>query len=257
MRRVTTGLLASLLAISPGHATAQETELAPGATEVAADPGLLQRLEEIDARLGELESMRARFRQTRTIPMLRRPMESSGTLLWLRGAIRWDTAEPAPSTMLVREHEIRLYYPDAEILELYDTGGANAGEGLPAQARTGASPRLAQLLERFEIEEVSPARFENPPEGELLALELTPLDDELGERLERVLVLIETGVPMARRVRIESADGEVTEIELFRLRLEPPVTEEEMEIEVPEGTLISRPMSGELGETPGPGDAGG
>ncbi|MFG0304693.1 MAG: outer membrane lipoprotein carrier protein LolA [Phycisphaerales bacterium JB040] len=237
------------LALAPGSAFPQDDTPAPASPQ--SDPALLEELRELDARLGQLESMRARFRQTRTIPMLRRPMESSGTMLWLRGTIRWDTLEPAPSTMLVREGEIRLYYPESEILEIYQTGDAPSDADLPAVARAGASPRLTELLDRFAIARVPPERFESPPEGDMLGLELTPLADELGERVRRVLVLIDTRVPMARLVQIESADGEVTRIELDRLRFEPVVTEDELAIDVPEGTLISRPMSGELGEQPG------
>lgn len=270
-----TGLARRLLAIGvvcSAAPLAWAQSEAPGSTGESAerepadarDGALLQRLNEIDDRLGKIEQMRARFRQSRTIPMLRRPMVSSGTLLMRDGAIRWDTLEPAPSTMLVSEGEIRLYYPESAILEIYSTtggstGAADAGD-LPAQARGGARPRLSQLRDRFTITEIPASSFENAPAGDLLGLELTPIDEPTAAQVRRVRVLIDTAIPMVRRVQITNAEGELTDIELSDLRFDRPISAEQMRLRVPEGTLISRPMEGELDDSGGdgalPGGAG-
>lgn len=226
-------------------AHAQEKAAAQEPSDSQND-ALLDTLHALDARLDEVTSMRAEFTQKRIIPMLRRPMESRGTLLWAEGAVRWDTLKPAPSVMVVREDEIRIYTPEARMLEIYELGGSALDQGQPGVAKAGANPRLAQLTERFTIREIPANAFDDPPKGEMLGLELTPIDDELAQEIERVLILIEVAVPMARRVRIESADGEVTDIALDKLRFEPAVTEREMTIDVPPGTEITKPLKGGL-----------
>lgn len=226
-------------------AHAQEESAAPEPRD-AQEEALLERLQALDARLDDVTSMRAEFTQKRIIPMLRRPMESRGTLLWAGGAVRWDTLEPAPSVMVVREDEIRIYTPEARMLEIYELGESALDQSQPGLAKAGANPRLAQLTERFTIREIPADAFDDPPKGEMLGLELTPIDDELAQEIERVLILVEVDVPMARRVRIESTDGEVTDIALDKLRFAPAVTEREMTIDVPRGTEVTRPMQGGL-----------
>lgn len=177
------------------------------------DQPLRHRLEEIEARLNAIAHMRGKFRQTRQIPMLRQPMKSSGTVLLRDGAIRWDTLEPAASIMLVRADEIRMYYPDAAILEIYQSGRAD----VPMQAR-GARPAVGQLYEWFSIREIPASSFEGVPDTDQLGLELVPHEESADALVESVRVLIDTAIPMIRRIRITSKDGESTDIELLDLR---------------------------------------
>lgn len=234
----------SCLILAAPSTRAQSGGAMPGVSalsEQAVDEPLRQRLEEIEARLNAIAHMRGKFRQTRQIPMLRQPMKSTGTVLLRDGAIRWDTLEPAASTMLVQADEIRLYYPDSAILEIYQSGRAD----VPLQAR-GARPAVGQLYEWFSIREIPASSFGGVPDTDQLGLELLPHEESVDAQVESVQVLIDTAIPMIRRIRITSKEGEGTEIELFDLRSDRPIRESEMEIQVPEGTLISRPLGGDL-----------
>jgi hypothetical protein len=67
--------------------------------------------------------------------------------------------------------------------------------------------------------------------------------------VEVVRVLLDTAIPMIRRIQITSSEGDLTDIELLDFRFDQPIGAGEMEIDIPEGTLISRPMGGDLGRT--------
>lgn len=206
----------------------------PGAV---TDAALLARLEGLDARFAEITRLRANFRQERQTPMLRRPLTSSGSVLLKDGVIRWNTREPSRSTMLITEDEIRIHDPEARVLEIYQT---RERAGTAAEGRTGP-PRLKDLLAHFSVMEVGVDALGEKPSERWLGLELIPTDEEMARRIVRITALLDTEAPMIRRVILEGVDGEVTDLELRDVRIGARIEDHEMELEIPEGTRISRP----------------
>ena len=209
----------------------------PDDPDASTDAALQARLEALDVRFAEITRLRANFRQERQTPMLRRPLTSSGSLKLKDGVIRWDTREPARSTMLITEAEIRIHDPEARVLEIYQT---RERAGTAAEGRTGP-PRLADLLARFSVSEIGVDALGEKPSERWLGLELVPADEEMARRIVRITALLDTEAPMIRRVIIEGVDGEVTDLELRDVRIGARIEDHEMELEVPEGTRISRP----------------
>ncbi len=120
----------------------------------------------------EVETYRADFKQEKITPLLRDPIESSGTIRVAGGVSRWDTLEPYPSTMMVAQGELRLYYPEQKTLEIYDLG-----ERLDAMAASPI-PNLDLLREAFSLEAVDRS-------DDAVKLRLLPREEELEGKRQR------------------------------------------------------------------------
>jgi outer membrane lipoprotein-sorting protein len=235
---------AALGAAADGPVTESPPRSPAPAPQVATDPGFEARLEAIDARIGQITQLRAEFEQRKRTPLLKRPIESSGKVLVKGDRLRWDTLSPAPSTLVTDASEIRIYYPDARVVEVYAvTGGAGdlrLISGTPL-------PRLATLKAQFALRELDPVEVggvADPAEpGRWLALELTPNTPELRPHVESVRVLLDTTLPCVRRIVLTDPDRETTEIEFKNVQVSIEIRDEELKLVVPEGTRVSRPGS--------------
>jgi outer membrane lipoprotein-sorting protein len=150
---------------------------------------------------------------------------------------RWETVEPHRSVMTVDPRGLRIFYPDQKVVEVYDLGD-------DIRAFTSSPlPRLATLRESFSItrlrESVLGGRDNDPS---MLAVELLPRHDRLKERVARVRVLIDSDVPAVRRMEIEDADGERTEIEFTNVEVNVTVDDADVAMALPPGTRTVYPL---------------
>src|SRR4051812_396232 len=94
---------------------AAEPTTAPAGT----DPALWQHMLAVNERGAKIKDLTADFEQKKFTPLLKRPLVSSGTVSVVGSAMRWDTAKPEPTAMLINEKEVRLLYPNQKTLEVY------------------------------------------------------------------------------------------------------------------------------------------
>lgn len=199
------------------------------------DDQLRARLEEIDQRIANFTDLRAEFVQTKITAMLKQPLVSEGMLVVKGDSARWDTKKPRPSTMTIGGGEIHLYYPDARVMEIYTaTGDVRELTGSPL-------PRLSVLDRQFDITELDAATLGSGAGDQVIAMKLTPKDENLRKHLKSVEVLINTDLPAARKLIMTDADGDRTEIEFKNVRVNTGVLDDELELQVPPGTRISHP----------------
>jgi len=221
----------------------ESTPAAPATTAVEA-AAFERRLEAVDAAMAGVVDLRADFEQRRHTPLLKRPLTSKGVVVSMGDRVRWDTTAPRPSSLVVGGGSISVYYPEDRLLEAYPVN-----EGFRDMAG-GPLPRLSELRKRFDIAPLTPGAGES---GEkVLEIRLTPKSEELRAHVESIEVVIDEARPAARRVTITDPDGERTEIDFRNVRLNTGVKVGEVELKVPPGTRVSRP----LGDTSS-GDAGG
>ncbi len=220
------------------------------------DPALEARLAEIDTRIGAIEDLRAAFEQRRHAPLLKAPMVSSGRVvlkaqqavsgdasrLGTPPRVRWDTERPRKSVMTIERGEVRIYDPEAAVVEVYSV------EGSLGEFSGSPLPRLETLRRLFAIAPLDPAVLGVDSEVErdrFVGVELTPSGEELREHVTRVRVVLDSHVPCVRIIDIEDADGERTEIRFSEVRVNTGVREAELMLDVPPGTRVSRPRGGE------------
>ena len=139
--------------------------------------------------------------------------------------MRWDTRKPRPSVLVSSGGEMRIYYPEAAVVEVHTPPKEMLElSGTPL-------PRLAALGKRFDLKEID-AGVMGGASGDkrLVAVELTPKDDELKEHIESVRVLLDAEVPCVKRLTLVDPDGETTEIEFRDLKTSTEVRDEELEL---------------------------
>jgi outer membrane lipoprotein-sorting protein len=223
----------------------------PDGVEAAAeDARFAARLAKVDAAMAAVADLRAEFEQRRHTPLLKKPLVSKGTVATKGPRVRWDTTSPRASVLLVGDGLVRLFYPADNLVEEYP-----AGEGF--QDLAGAPlPRLSVLKERFDITQIATSELAPGDESaDHLAIELKPKSESLRSHVTSVRVLIDESQPAAIRVVMTDAEGERTEIEFTNVKLNQGVKAEDLELKLPEGVRVSRPLGDRADETKKPADA--
>lgn len=242
-------VLRMALALTIGGVLLAASSLAEGAdpperpNDVAES--LWRRLVEVDERAADVETVVADVVQHKHTALLREPLESTGRV-WVRGGtMRWDTHEPRRTEMLVTEQEVRLYYPEQELLEIYaldDRIGDLAASPLP-RLRTMAGHFKLAAGDAAALREAEPTI---EAEGDWLAVRLTPREEELAEHLKRVDVLVDAERGVARRMVMVGAEADERTVVTFEaMELDGDVADRRFELVVPEGTRVRRPLEGE------------
>lgn len=176
-----------------------------------------------------VETYRATFKQEKITPLLRDPIESSGTIRVAGGVSRWDTLAPYPSTMLISEGELRLFYPEQQTLEIYDLG-----ERLDAMAASPV-PNLALLRESFGLESLA-------QEDGAVKMLLLPRDEELQKNVSEVRVKLDAARGVLTEIEITDPDGDITLLSFESIELNPELEKDDLALEVPVGTKIVKPL---------------
>ena len=219
--------------------TAQPATPTKSAEQIAADERFAKRLEEIDAAMGKVADLRAEFEQRKHTPLLKKPLVSKGTVATKGDKVRWDTASPRASSMLIGDGEIRMYYPADKLLEVYPVG-----DGFKDLA-SSPLPRLSSLKNQFDLAPLALKEIgANERDANLVAVRMTPKHDELKKHVVLVKVLIDASKPAALKVVTKDPEGEETEILFSGVRLNSGVKDEEMTLKLPDGVRVSRPLGG-------------
>lgn len=208
-----------------------------GTTEVEAS--VMKRLEEIDGRAAKITDLTADFEQKKITPLLKKPLTSSGKVRVKGGTVRWDTQRPEPSVMRIDDKELKLFYPSQKVLEIYPLG-----EDM-RQMTASPLPRLAAIKAQFSIQ-VVPVKELDPQAdaSKFIALLLTPTAAALREHVAHVKVLLDVDAAVATRMEMTDPDGERTVISFTRVQANSGVDEKELELKIPEGVKITRPLDG-------------
>ena len=201
-------------------------------------------LDDIDRRASRIADLSGRFRQEKHTALLKKPLVSSGRIRMKGPVVRWDTESPEPAVLHSDGREIKMYYPRQSTVEVY-----------PIDRRLGdlaASPlpRLAALRQHFKIEPAPPpspddsARGTNRDPAGALEIRLTPTDNFLAEHVEEVRVTLDVPSACVTRVEMLDADGDRTVITFSDLKADAGVADADLELKLPPGTKVSRPLEG-------------
>jgi outer membrane lipoprotein-sorting protein len=217
-----------------------------GANALAADPAtqpapidsaLSARLTEIDAKASRIQTIVADFRQERFTALLSKPLVSTGTIR-VRGAeMRWDTLKPERSVLAINPNEAKIYYPDQKVMEIY------ALDRRLGELAASPLPRLASLKQRFgfaslELSELMP----NPDSKRYVALALKPIDPALQQHVEQVRVLLDGDQGCVVKAEVIDGDGDRTSLSFLNVKLNADPGD--LNLTVPPGTQITRPLDG-------------
>ena len=196
------------------------------------------RLNTLDARIGAVHALRATFVQQKHTPLLKKPMESSGTVRVKGERTRWDTVEPSPSTMTTDATELRIYFPEQRVVEVYDLAGdIRELSGSPL-------PKLAAIRASFDLKLLKASELgADDADRSLVAMELVPRVATFEEHITSIRVLLDERIPAVRRIEVVDIDGERTDISFHDIETNPTIEDHEVALEVPAGVRTVHPLS--------------
>ncbi len=231
-------MTAPLFAPASG-AQADGIEQTESETREALDPTLAAELEAIDRRVAQIRDLTTDFEERKFTALLKNPLISRGRMRILGSRTRWDTFSPQPTAMIVDATGISIYYPQRSTLEVYQLD-----EKLKWLA-VSPLPQLTALLDRFTIERIPVADSGDAGSaGTYLGLCLRPRDEALRKYLRRVDVVLNTTTAFIVRVEMLDADGDRTVISFSNMRPNTGLDNKDVELTVPAGTQIVRPLAG-------------
>jgi outer membrane lipoprotein-sorting protein len=216
-----------------GVAAAEPTDRAEAAAPMPADDaGRWDALAHRVAALPEVPAAAGRFTQEKRTPLLRRPVTSHGTVRFAPGAVRWDTLEPHPSTMLIHRGRVELFLPQQRTLEVFP-----APEALPGAA-LGQALDVDALRQRFTLTELDDA------DGQTLRFVLTARDGDdqptqaaAGAGFDRVALTLDAATGLPQRVQLDG-EAESLVITFEALTPQPALDAAALRLEVPAGTKV-------------------
>jgi outer membrane lipoprotein-sorting protein len=208
------------------------------------EPSIKVELEKIDERAAGIKDLRADFHQRKHTALLKKPMESQGEVRIDaspdHSVIRWDTTRPSAITTWINTEELRIYSPKESLLEIYPI---DAGWG---QLTASPLPRLNSLRKQFVIRpwiwqdaQTEAQTNVNMP----LALQLIPREQRIAEHLEEVRILIDRALGCVVAAEVIYPEDDRLEIRFSKIRINSGIEASELELDVPQGTTISRPLS--------------
>lgn len=202
------------------------------------DDALAARLDRFDERTERIDDLTARFEQRKHSVLLRRPLVSRGRVLVKGETLLWMTREPVESRIRVDETDARVYYPDQNLLEIYDLGAdLRFLAGSPV-------PRMASLREQFDIRETDADGMDDEVvrRDHLLIVALSPRDERLAERIERIRLVLDEDAGVMRLFEVTDPQGDRTTIVFKDIRTNTGLTEDDIALDVPPDARVTRPF---------------
>lgn len=196
-----------------------------------------ERLERLDARVAKINDLTADFVERKYTTLLKKPLVSSGRIRVRGDFARWDTIKPFKTVMLVGGGEVRIYYPDRRVEEVFQLG-----ERL-GQLAMSPLPRLAALREHFDMTQIPPNEIDtSASKRHHLAFRLRPKAQSLLEHVNEIRVLIDEATACVVQIAMEDPSGDRTEIEFSHVKTNTGLKDRDVSLTVPPGTKTTRPL---------------
>ena len=211
----------------------------PQRTPDDPDSDLTETLRDIDRKAEHVKDLQADFRQSKHTALLKRPMQSEGTVRIKADAshpvVRWDTTKPSAATTLITIDQLKIHTPGQSLLEIYPVV-----EGW-SQLAASPLPRFEALRKHFAITRWSWTDLDPNLADKRLALRLVP-EDELREHVLEARILIDRETGCVVEAEVIYPDHDRLGLKFTNIRLNKGIELDELELKVPAGTTISRPL---------------
>jgi outer membrane lipoprotein-sorting protein len=209
----------------------------------ATDSALERAIEEIDQKASAIEDLKATFHQSKHTALLKKPMQSTGTVRISadpdHGVMRWDTTGSNLMTTWISATELRIYSPRQSLLEVYPI------ESGWSQLTASPLPRLKSLREQFDIRPWDWEGAEPSRADQQIAFRLMPKHEQIREHVREVRILIDREIGCVLAAEVLYPDEDRLTLRFTDIRINSGIEEDELKLEVPPGTTISRPLEAE------------
>jgi len=211
----------------------------PGDAPPGIDKDFWKLLVEVDARGANVNDLTATFRQEKFTPLMTRPLISTGTIKIKGPTALWETATPAPTIMRIDPGELRMYYPQQKVVEVY------AIDKKMGPLAASPFPRLALIkphftFARFPAKELSPGI----DEAKFVGVRMKPTDEDLRKHINEVDVLLEVATGLVMRAQTIDADDDRIVLTFADMKVNAGLTDRDLALNVPADVKVTRPLEG-------------
>lgn len=186
-------------------------------------------LHTLEKQRGKVDTFSARFVQKKTLTLFDEQKTSAGVVLYKAPRrMIWKYETPDKTQMLVDGRSVSFYFPELEQIEVY-----------PSEESAGASPFFfAFEATADEIKKSFDVSVACGGDERLSRVELSPKSDPLASELQSITLWLGESDYLPRRIRINEISGDVTDIGLTEVRVNEPISDEELKFDAPEGTAV-------------------
>jgi len=220
--------LLTLLALSAPLAAARAA--APPDPD-AAGLSSTQRLDALFARVKleqqQLHSLEAKFVQRKESELFVKPEEARGRFSFLApNRVRWEFTEPNPMVVVIGDQTMTTWYRDLGQAEVMQIGRYSE----QVFKYMGASGSLETLLNYFRVS----VTFPDDPDAPY-RLSLDPRYPRIAKRIESMDIWIDRKSFVPIRLRYVEPDGDSTEYRFSDLEINPDISPDRFELDLPSG----------------------
>ena len=192
-------------------------------------------IDRIKSQQASLQSLEARFVQTKKSMLFLEPEISKGTFAYRAPDLaRWEFSEPSETVMVIRDGEMVTWYRDLGTAErvAVDKHAAQIEQYLAA---TNSVERLQRYFDFT-------AAF--PKDDRPYRIELTPRFARVSKRLRGMTIWFDRESYVPVRLTYEEPDGDTTEFVFEQVRVNPELSREVFEIELPADVRVKTLVTG-------------
>jgi outer membrane lipoprotein-sorting protein len=196
-------------------------------------------LKQLDEKVALISDLTADYQERKFLPFLKEPLTSMGTLYATQDASKWENRTPSKSTMVIGRSEVRIYYIDRNVVEVFKI------DQQMRRLTVSALPNLSKLKESFDMETIPLAERGKDAQAPFRsALRLRPITESLKKHVSELRLLIDTRSGVAVRVEWTAPEGDRTVLTFSKIRLNQGLANDDLALKVPVDAKITHPLGG-------------
>lgn len=188
-----------------------------------------------EAQLG-FRSLSAEFTEVTDNPLFKDPVEAQGRLYMTKpSSIRWEYDSPEPMRFVIAEDVYTGYFPEQKRAE-----SRNIQRYSKHLFRMfGVGQGSTELLKFYKIE-----RREEGDTAETMLLAMLPKKKRARKRVEEVYFWVHKTTYLPARIEYRGSDGSGRTIEFHNVALDPDLSVNLYEVEIPDDVEVTKGFSG-------------
>lgn len=187
---------------------------------------------EVSARQKKIETLRADFKQEKTLSLLARPEVSSGRLVFEKpNRVLWTYETPKPVTMLIDDGWMTTYYPELHRAEKLQV---KRFEDRIFRYLGASAAALEDLGRYFDF------RFIDDRTKSTWVLELDPKSRTVARRVRKLTIWIDRTSYLTTKFEYVEGDGDVTRYEFSNIETNVALAPNQFQLELPPGVRVEQ-----------------
>lgn len=201
-----------------------------GASQASGSERLQQLLDRVNKSQASIRTLHADFAESKESSLMLEPLQANGEFFYQApDKVRWEYRTPEPMTLLIQDDELTTWYRD-----LHEARRTKIGrQSQQVFKYLGMGSSVANLLEYFDVGLGLPKE-----QGDPYRLVLTPRYRRVAKRISRLTVWIDSRKYLPTRFLYEEPDGDRTEYEFSRLRVNQPFDSDPFKLDLPSDVKV-------------------